>query len=1034
MTKPESNINWQQKGFGWIPDLPDITDPSLTLALENKTQILTSEGIGRAEEVAISLIKILKGKKVIKQDEAEEIQGELFGDTRFPDIQVYKILRKGVSLQGKEILQLRQALYWFYQELVDNHESSSHRPILDKTLSIFKQHEDEKEDVLKGKDKIVLISGLELIKWFQNSDFDGNLQKLVIDFQARNNLIADGIVGLKTYTAIQSKLTKNEKPSPEIRLLCPPSLIPHDILREIFQNLTYIWLSEQFESRINRAFQSLYEKHQLGSMQIEYIQGIKMEMAYLVDEQLQDVCVHFRNEIDGFISKDNKIKECKSISILSRQISRIRYSIIKKLCELLSSSRLNLQENKKSETRENSDAMEDLPIIKNILAELELLIRDNLIDFKDLDQDTNRSAFKVKLENSFIIYPSGKFIEQFHLWFHVIEPFASGFLQILSPIANFDNYKQAVRSGFERLDGCFQLYQLENKSRISNYKALFLEYSSLQLSDHVDELQILRRSLIGLFQETRAKIDRTLEEDLDFRGAIVCALKSYLNDRFSSFLKSKRNAEQDSLKDAWPEFVNNLPCEAPKAFLEKVRSNTGIKRQKEKIDLYINPIAIRIYSARVSTLKKDIENTEEWSLTKVDQIQQKFDQEIQQKLMGEENNITKYLRFFHFLNDILGHKYGVNLNAKGRDFNLSIDHQEDSEASVNFLLSEQNRVELRSLLTAKKELFEIVDLDSSKWEGSNRSSSESDASLFFKPMALQLPVNANLLREKSKEITENEKAYFFLPGAVDLSYWCPPVEDQGNLNACTAFAGVSLLEYFAQKSYGKYTNLSARFLYKVARNLMNRSDDTGASVRQTIKALALFGVPPEEVWPWGDDDFNEEPPAFCYAYGQSYQALKYFRLDAPNASPRNAHISSEDVLLFQIKAVLAAGLPCIFGFTVYSSFYKEKNIQRGYIPYPGSRDQMVGGHAAVAVGYNDYKLIHRIDGKVAKPGAILIRNSWGIAWGDGGYGWLPYEYILEGLTADWWSLLNSEWFNGGAFGLGAVDPGERKPTDPPSSK
>jgi C1A family cysteine protease len=281
-------------------------------------------------------------------------------------------------------------------------------------------------------------------------------------------------------------------------------------------------------------------------------------------------------------------------------------------------------------------------------------------------------------------------------------------------------------------------------------------------------------------------------------------------------------------------------------------------------------------------------------------------------------------------------------------------------------------------------------------------------------------VNAQTVPDYTQNPT---KFYFFLPGLVDLSYWCPPIEDQEDINACTAFAGVSLLEYFAQKRYGKYTNLSARFLYKTARNLMNRSDDTGASVRQTMKALVLFGVPPEEVWPWRTEDFNEEPPAFCYAYAQSYQALKYFRLDAASGGAKDTSISSRELLLFQIKAVLAAGLPCIFGFTVYSSFLKDRNIRLGHIPYPSSRDQVMGGHAAVAVGYNDYKSIDRMDGEPTKPGAILIRNSWGPSWGNGGYGWIPYEYILEGLTADWWSLLKSEWFDGGAFGLGAVDPG-----------
>jgi C1A family cysteine protease len=46
-----------------------------------------------------------------------------------------------------------------------------------------------------------------------------------------------------------------------------------------------------------------------------------------------------------------------------------------------------------------------------------------------------------------------------------------------------------------------------------------------------------------------------------------------------------------------------------------------------------------------------------------------------------------------------------------------------------------------------------------------------------------------------------------------------------------------------------------------------------------------------------------------------------------------------------------------------------------------------------------------------------MRNSWGAGWGSGGYGWLPYEYVLQGLAVDWWSLLKTEWIDTGAFKL-----------------
>lgn len=299
-----------------------------------------------------------------------------------------------------------------------------------------------------------------------------------------------------------------------------------------------------------------------------------------------------------------------------------------------------------------------------------------------------------------------------------------------------------------------------------------------------------------------------------------------------------------------------------------------------------------------------------------------------------------------------------------------------------------------------------------------KSQEETQQPTFFTPFELHLPMNRSLYtKNKSLNLYNKNtypKLYFFLQSVIDLSFWCSSVEDQGSLNSCAAFAGTALLEYFARKRFGQYTHVSPLFLYKAARNLMQSMGDTGASVRETMRAMAAFGVPPEKYWTYEEEKFDEEPPAFCYSYAQNYQTLKYFRLDYGSIPT--------DILLFRVKAVLAAGFPCMFGFTVYRSIYKQENITKGQIPFPTERDEVVGGHVVVAVGYDDYKEIEDADGK-QHLGALLIRNSWGAQWGQGGYGWLPYEYVLKGLTADWWSLLKAEWFEAGNFGLGAYDPG-----------
>jgi len=245
-----------------------------------------------------------------------------------------------------------------------------------------------------------------------------------------------------------------------------------------------------------------------------------------------------------------------------------------------------------------------------------------------------------------------------------------------------------------------------------------------------------------------------------------------------------------------------------------------------------------------------------------------------------------------------------------------------------------------------------------------------------------------------------------LPATTDLRPWCPPIENQGSLGSCTANAGVAMVEYFERKAFGKHVDASRLFLYKATRNMLHWTGDTGAFLRSTMGALALFGVPPEEYWPYIVADYEKEPSAFCYAFAQNYQSISYYRLDPSGTSTTN--------LLSQIKTNLAGYLPSMFGFTVYNSYTQAGTT--GKLPFPTKGEKIVGGHAIVAVGYDDnMKIKNANPGAVETKGALLIRNSWGTGWGMAGYGWLPYEYVLKGLATDWWSLIKGEWVDTGAF-------------------
>ena len=69
----------------------------------------------------------------------------------------------------------------------------------------------------------------------------------------------------------------------------------------------------------------------------------------------------------------------------------------------------------------------------------------------------------------------------------------------------------------------------------------------------------------------------------------------------------------------------------------------------------------------------------------------------------------------------------------------------------------------------------------------------------------------------------------------------------------------------------------------------------------------------------------------------------------------------------------------------------------------------------MAVGYDDKMKIKNKHNKTETTGALLIRNSWGTAWGEDGYGWLPYEYVRQGLAEDFWTILKKEWIDTGQF-------------------
>ena len=234
------------------------------------------------------------------------------------------------------------------------------------------------------------------------------------------------------------------------------------------------------------------------------------------------------------------------------------------------------------------------------------------------------------------------------------------------------------------------------------------------------------------------------------------------------------------------------------------------------------------------------------------------------------------------------------------------------------------------------------------------------------------------------------------PERIDWREYCPPVEDQQRLATASVHACLGMVQYFDRRAHGRQTRPSRLFVYKNARRLLHWVGDSGASLRATLKAIRRFGLPPESLWPYCVENLDCEPQAFAYSFAQETSTLGYLRIDARNL-PGQAVLESA-------CALLAAGFCFVLGFPIAGIVDNSPHLH-----YPTLLDGSEGGHAVLAVGYDD-RLRTRSD-----RGAFLVRNSWGAGWGDGGYGWLPYSYVREGLAADLWTIVRPDWLASGEF-------------------
>jgi C1A family cysteine protease len=216
-----------------------------------------------------------------------------------------------------------------------------------------------------------------------------------------------------------------------------------------------------------------------------------------------------------------------------------------------------------------------------------------------------------------------------------------------------------------------------------------------------------------------------------------------------------------------------------------------------------------------------------------------------------------------------------------------------------------------------------------------------------------------------------------LPPSADLRPRCPPVWDQGLGKSCVGHAVADLVAVMVAIARSVETpRLSRGATYWGARFRMGpeyADIDAGAYLRDGMKVASKSGIPLESAWPYAKD-WRAKPDDGAWATGLDHRIATYHRI----------------VGLDELRAELAEGHPVAFGFDVPESFEDNETAETGTMRPPDPGEEIVGGHAVLAVGYDDNR------------SAVLVRNSWGSDWGLEGYFWMPFK-AYEQLTSDAWA-------------------------------
>ena len=235
-----------------------------------------------------------------------------------------------------------------------------------------------------------------------------------------------------------------------------------------------------------------------------------------------------------------------------------------------------------------------------------------------------------------------------------------------------------------------------------------------------------------------------------------------------------------------------------------------------------------------------------------------------------------------------------------------------------------------------------------------------------------------------------------LPPKADLRPSIDWMYDQGNEGSCTAQWASSAVRFERKLLKLPEIDPSRNFLYWNERKLEGDVEtDAGAQIRTGMKVLNQTGICHESLWDYGPSTLFATPAQAAFTDAAKNLVSEYNAVDQNHSD---------------LRACLASGHPFGFGFAVYDSFMSDEVTHTGVVPMPTPAEKQQGGHAVMAVGYDDASRMY------------IVMNSWSEKWGDKGYFYMPYAYLEDpNLSDDFWTIR----------GFKSVEPVKPKPKPRP---